>query len=349
MPLTAAEIARQLQGEVLGDGAVVLKGFAPADRALPGDLTFAENENYFARAEQSSASAIIVSGAFTSARKTVIRVADARIAFARVLPLFFPEPTFAAGIHPSAVVAPSAKIDPTAHIGPQCVIGENVCIGARSVLQGLNFVGIGCQLGEDVNVFPNVTLYAQTELGNRVRIHAGTVIGSDGFGYVQDGPSHRKVPQIGNVIIRDDVEIGSNVSVDRGALGPTVIGAGTKIDNLVQIGHNVTIGEHSLIVAQVGIAGSSKLGNYVILGGQVGIAGHLKIGNKVSVAAQSGVMHSIKDGDKWLGTPAQPDRQTKRQMIAMQHLPELLRRVADLERKLGVRGDAAEPAPGATK
>ena len=148
MPFTAAEIARQLQGEILGDGAVVLKGFAPADRAQSGDLTFAENENYFARAEQSAASAIIAGGAFTSAKKTVIRVADARIAFARVLPLFFPEPIFVAGIHPSAVVAKSARIDSSAHVGPQCVIGENACIGARSVLQGLNFIGSGCQLGE---------------------------------------------------------------------------------------------------------------------------------------------------------------------------------------------------------
>ena len=220
MPFTAAEIARQLQGEILGDGTIVLKGFAPADRAQPGDLTFAENENYFARAEQSAASAIIAPGTFTSAKKTVIRVGDARVAFARVLPLFFPEPTFAPGIHPSAVVASSAKIDPSAHIGPQCVVGENACIGARSVLQALNFVGTGCQLGEDVNLFPNVTLYAHTEIGNRVSIHSGTVIGSDGFGYVLDGAAHRKVPQIGNVIIRDDVEIGSNVSVDRGALGP---------------------------------------------------------------------------------------------------------------------------------
>jgi UDP-3-O-[3-hydroxymyristoyl] glucosamine N-acyltransferase len=347
MPFTAAEIARQLQGEVLGDGAIVLKGFAPADRAQPGDLTFAENENYFARAEQSAAAAIIASAGFSSAKKTVIRVADARVAFARVLPLFFPEPAFAPGVHPSAVVAPSASIDPTAHIGPQCVISENASIGARSVLQGCNFIGAGCQLGEDVNLFPNVTLYAHTELGNRVRIHAGTVIGADGFGYVQDGGAHRKVPQIGNVIIRDDVEIGANVTVDRGALGPTVIGAGTKIDNLVQIAHNVNLGEHCLIVSQTGVAGSTKLGNYVILGGQVGIAGHLKIGNKVSVAAQSGVMHNIKDGEKWFGTPAQPDRQTKRQFIAMQQLPDLLRRVAELERKLDLKGASTGGSTGA--
>ena len=190
-----------------------------------------------------------------------------------------------------------------------------------------------------MNLFPNVTIYPRTEIGRRVRIHAGTVIGSDGFGYVLDGGVHRKVPQIGNVIIGDDVEIGANVTIDRGALGSTVIGKGTKIDNLVQIAHNVEIGEHCIVIAQVGISGSTKLGNYVILAGQVGIAGHLKIGNQVTVAAQSGVMHDIPDGEKWLGYPAQPDKQIKRQIIAIQHLPELLKRVAELEKKLGGKAE----------
>jgi UDP-3-O-[3-hydroxymyristoyl] glucosamine N-acyltransferase len=334
MSFTAAEIARHLEAEVIGDPTLVLKGFAPADRAQSGDLTFAENENYFARAEQSAASAIIVAGPFTSARKVLLRVADARLAFARVLPLFFPEPVFPAGVHSTALVSASAQVDATAHIGPYCVVSEGVRIGPRSVLQGLNHLGAGCQLGEEVNLFPNVTLYARTEVGHRVRIHSGTVIGSDGFGYVQDGAIHRKVPQIGNVIIREDVEIGANVTIDRGALGPTIIGRGTKIDNLVQIAHNVVVGEHCLIVSQAGVAGSSKLGNYVILAGQAGVAGHLKLGNRVSVAAQSGVMHNIPDGEKWLWTPAQPDRQAKRQMIALHQLPELLRRVHDLEKKL---------------
>lgn len=335
MPFTAAEIAQHLAGEVIGDPALVLNRFAPADRAQPGDLTFAENENYFARAEQSAASAIIVDGPFTSSRKVLIKVGSARLAFAKVLPLFFPEPAWPAGIHPTALVAPSAKVDPTAHIGPYCVLGEQVRIGKGSVLQGGNHLGANCRLGDEVKLFPNVTLYPNTEIGNRVRIHSGTVIGADGFGYVQDAGVHVKVPQIGNVIIRDDVEIGANVTVDRGALGPTIIGQGTKIDNLVQIAHNVTIGEHCLVVSQTGIAGSTKLGNYVILAGQVGIAGHLKIGNRVSVAAQSGVMNNIPDGEKWLWSPAQPDRQAKRQLIAIHQLPDLLRRVHELEKKIG--------------
>lgn len=337
MPFTAGEIARAIGGEVFGDSALVLNGFAPADRAQPGDLTFAENENYFLRAEQSAAAAVIVETRYPGTRKTLILVPNARVAFAKVLPLFFPEPSFAAGIHPTALVPSSCRVDSTAHIGPYSVLGENVVLGPRCVLQGGNHVGSNCHLGEDVNLFPNVVLYPATEIGNRVRIHSGTVVGSDGFGYALDGGTHRKVPQIGNVIIRDDVEIGANVCIDRGALGPTIIGKGTKIDNLVQVAHNVTIGEHCLLVSQVGVAGSTRLGNYVILAGQVGIAGHLKIGNRVSVAAQSGVMHSIPDGEKWLWSPAQPDRQAKRQMIALQQLPELLRRVAELERQLAVQ------------
>jgi UDP-3-O-[3-hydroxymyristoyl] glucosamine N-acyltransferase len=336
---TASEIAKHLDGEVLGDSHAVLNSFATADRAKPGDLTFAENEDFFARAEQSAATAIIADKRFSSAKKIVIRVPNARIAFAKALALFFPEPKFSAGIHPTAVIASSAKIDASAHVGPHCVVGERVQIGARSVLQSGNSVGDDSKLGDEVNIFPNVTIYPRTEIGHRVRIHSGTVIGSDGYGYVLDGGFHRKVPQIGNVIIGDDVEIGSNVSVDRGALGATVIGKGTKIDNLVQIAHNVEIGEHCLIVSQVGIAGSAKLGNYVVLAGQVGVGGHLKLGNQVTVGAQSGVMTDIPDGGKWLGVPARPDREFKRQVIAIQRLPDLLKRIAEFERQFGLKKD----------
>ena len=333
---TAAEIAKLLSGEVLGDAAAVLTGFAMTDRAQPGDLTFAETPEYFAAAEASQATAIIADQRFSSTVKIVIRVANARIAFAKALAVFFPEPPFAAGSHPSAVIAASAKVAATAHIGPHCVVGERVEIGAGAVLQSGNNVGADSVLAEGVNLFPNVTIYPRTKIGKRVRIHAGTTIGSDGYGYVLDGGIHRKVPQIGNVVIGDDVEIGANVTVDRGALGSTVIGAGTKIDNLVQIAHNVVVGEHCLIVSQVGIAGSTQLGKYVVLAGQAGIAGHLKIGNQVVVAGQSGVMHDIPDGGKWLGSPAKPDKQAKREFIAIMHLPELLKKVSAWEKKLGV-------------
>ncbi len=330
---TAAQLAQELQGEVQGDGSVLLTGFAPAVTAKAGDLTFAENEAFFAKAEQSAAAAVLVDGPFTSARKVLIRVRNARIAFARVVPLFFPERTFPAGVHLSAILAPSAQIDPTAHIGPFCHLGEQVQVGARAVLQGGNHLGDHCVIGADARLFPGVILYPLTQIGQRVRIHAGAVIGSDGFGYVFDAGIHRKVPQVGQVIIHDDVEIGANVTIDRGALGPTVIGRGTKIDNLVQIAHNVTIGEHCLVVAQVGVAGSTRIGHHTTLAGQVGLTGHLQIGDKVIVAAQSGVMHDIPDGGKWLGSPAQPDRQAKRQIIALQQLPALIRRVHELEKK----------------
>src|SRR5579863_4664294 len=336
MPFTAAQIAAQLQGQVLGDGGTVLTGFAPAESARLGDLTFAENEVYFGRAETSSASAILVAGEFASTRKVLIKVANARVAFAKVLPLFFPEPVFAAGIHPTAVVAPAVESHPTAHIGPYCVIGERVRIGARAVLRGSNHIDSDCQLGEDVYLFPGATLYARTRLGDRVRIHAGSVIGADGFGYVIDQGIHRKVPQVGCVIIGDDVEIGANVTVDRGALGPTLIGRGTKIDNLVQIGHNVSIGDHCLVVAQAGIAGSAKLGDYVVLGGQVGIVGHLKIGNRATITAQSGIVDDVQDGEKMTGSPANPAIRANRQILALRQLPRLIQRVRNLEKELGL-------------
>jgi UDP-3-O-[3-hydroxymyristoyl] glucosamine N-acyltransferase len=335
MPYTTQEIAKVIGGQVIGDANAVLKSFATIENAEAGDLTFAETGEFFNRAEQSAATAIIADKRFTSDRKTIIQVPDARVAFAKAMALFFPEKPFPAGIHPTAVIATSAKIDPSAHIGPHCVIGERVSIGARSVLQAGNYVGDDSKLGEDVNLFPQVTVYALCDIRNRVRIHANSVIGADGFGYVLDGAVHLKVPQIGNVIIHEDVELGAGVTIDRGALGSTVIGKGTKIDNLVQIGHNVQVGEGCLLIAQVGIAGSSKLGNYVVLAGQVGMAGHLKIGNQVVVGAKSGVMHNISDGEKWLGIPAQPIGDMKRQLIAMTKLPELLKRVAELEKKLG--------------
>ena len=336
---TTGQIAERIGATVLGNPDLPLSGFAPADSAKPGDLTFAENESYFARARQSLASAILVAGDFPADSKTLLRVANARVAFAQVLPLFFPDPTFVPGIHPSAVVAGTAQVDPTAHVGPHCVVGERVRIGPGAVLISQVYVGDDCTVGEQCRLFPHVTLYQRSHLGKRVRIHAGAVIGADGFGYVFDGSEHRKVPQVGQVQIQDDVEIGANTTIDRAALGATVICKGTKIDNLVQIAHNVHIGEHSIIVAQVGIAGSTKIGAYVTVAGQAGIAGHLRIGDRVTLAAQSGVMHHIPEGQKWMGSPAQPDRITKRQLLAIERLPDLLRRVHELERRLGERSE----------
>lgn len=334
MELTAAEVAKHLGGEVIGDAKLVLRSIVMAESAKPGDLVFAEQADFFARAEASEASAILVPANYSTSDKTLIRVQNARVAFAKVISLFFAEAVFSAGVHPTAEVAKSAVIDPTAHIGPFCVIGERVKIGPRTALAGGDYVEADCVLGEDVRLFPRVVLYARTQVGNRVRIHAGVVIGADGFGYAFDQGRHLKVPQIGNVIIQDDVEIGANSAVDRATLGSTIVGKGTKIDNMVQVGHNVILGEHNILCGQVGIAGSTKVGNSVTMAGQVGVAGHLTIGNNATLGAQSGVMHDVPDGQTWLYSPAQPDRQVKRMLIAMQRLPELLRRVSELEKQL---------------
>jgi UDP-3-O-[3-hydroxymyristoyl] glucosamine N-acyltransferase len=332
MSFTAAQIAQKLNGEVIGDGSIEITGLAPAEFARAGQLTFAENAAYFAAAEKSQAAAILASGPFTSSTKVLIRVANPRVALARILPVFFPPEEAPQGIHLSAVIADSAQVDPTAHIGPGCIVGPRVKLGARSVLMGNNDLGADCDLGEDVRLFPNVVLYRATKIGRRVVIHAGTVIGSDGFGYVLDEGKHRKVLHLGNVIIGDDVEIGANTAIDRGALGATVIGEGTKIDNLVHIAHNVVIGRHCLIMGQAGFAGSTHLGDYVIIASQSGVADHLKIGNQVIVGAKSGVMRDVPDGGRVLGFPALPDKQAKRQIIATQQLPDLIHRMRDLEK-----------------
>jgi len=338
MSHTVESIASLLNGSVEGDGSLALCGFSMAADAKEGDLTFAENETYFQKAIESNASAILVAGdTFQSESKTLIRVENARVAFAKAVALFFPEPEATPGIHPSAFVHESAKVSESASIGPQCLIEAGAVIGEGAVLHGLNSIGADVSIGEGSHLFPNVTVYARSVIGKRVRIHAGSVIGSDGFGYVWDGQQHLKVPQIGNVIIQDDVEIGSNVSIDRGALGPTLIGAGSKIDNLVQIAHNVEVGPGCIIVSQAGVAGSTQLGHHTTLAGQVGIAGHLKIGNQVTVAAQSGVMHNIPDGETWFGSPACPDKQMKRILVALHRLPELSKKAQKLEKQFGLK------------
>lgn len=334
MAYTVAQIAKLIDGEILGNPEVLLTGFASVDNAKEGDLTFAEKEQFFQQAESGGASAILVDKDFKSDKKTLIKVKNVRVAYAKVVPIFYPEKKPNPGIHPSAVVSNTAVIDPSAFIGAFCVIGENVKISRGAILHSNIYVGDGTIIDEESEIFPNVTIYHRVKIGKRVRIHSGSVIGSDGFGYVFDGSKHLKIPQVGDVVIEDDVELGANVTVDRGALGSTIIKKGTKIDNLVQIAHNVEIGEHCILVAQVGIAGSSKLGNYVTLAGQVGIAGHLNIGDGAILMAKSGLMHNVPAGEKWMGIPAQPDKQMKRILISMQKLPEYLQRIAELEKKV---------------
>ncbi len=328
---TANAIAQLVSGEVLGDGSTRLTGFAMAETAREGDLVFADKEQHLRAAEESAAAAILTPQEFTSARKVLIRVRDARIAVARLLPMFFPPEWPAAGIDATARIAATAEVDASAHIGPGCAIGEGVRIGPRCALLGGNHIGAGSRLGAEVRLFPNVVLYARTLIGDRVTIHAGTAIGSDGYGYVLDEGRHRKVLQVGNVVIEDDVEIGANAAIDRGALGSTVIGAGTKIDNLVHVAHNVVMGNHCLIMGQVGFAGSTRLGDYTVIAAQAGIAGHLKLGRQSIVGAKSGVMRDIPDGETVLGYPAAPAKQAKRQWVATQQLPEMSRRLRELE------------------
>ena len=334
MTYTAAQIAALLKAEIVGDGTTPLTGFAAADRARPGDLIFAEKEAFYAAAEASAATAVLVSGLFTSPTKVVLRVADARVAAAQVLPLFFPPEEFAPGIHPTATVAASAQIDPTAHIGPNCTIGAHVQIGARTALLGGNHVAHDSRLGDDVRLFPNVVIYSHTQIGHRTAIHAGTVIGSDGYGYVFNQGRHLKILQVGNVVIGDDVEIGSNTSIDRAALGSTVVGDGTKIDNLVHVAHNVVFGKHCLVLGQCGFAGSTVFGDYCVIASQSGVGGHLKIGRQVTIGAKSGVMRDVAEEETVLGYPAVPDKQAKRQWIAIQRLPELTLKVRELEKQL---------------
>jgi UDP-3-O-[3-hydroxymyristoyl] glucosamine N-acyltransferase len=331
---TVSHIAEQLGGEVVGDGSVVITGIASADGARAGDLTFAEKEGYLAAAEQSQASAVLVPASFASSKKVLIRVKNPRVAIARVLPLFFPQESHPPGIHTDAVIHPTSQIDASACVGPHCVVGAGVRLGRRTVLMGGNHIGRDSQIGDDVCLYPNVVVYAKCQIGNNVAIHAGTIIGSDGYGYVFDQGQHRKMLQIGNVIIRDDVEIGANAAIDRGALGSTVIGQGTKIDNLVHIAHNVVIGRHCLIMGQVGFAGSSHLGDYVVIASQSGIAGHLKLGNQSTVGAKSGVMRDIPDGATVLGYPATLDKQAKRQWVATMQLPDIIRQLRELEKKI---------------
>jgi UDP-3-O-[3-hydroxymyristoyl] glucosamine N-acyltransferase len=334
MPILVSELAQQLGGDVVGDGTVQITGVASADQAGPGDLTFAEQEGYFKAAEQSQASAILVAHDFAASSKTLIRVSNARIAMAKALALLFPAEEPQPGIHPTAVLAESARVDASAQIGPHCVIGEGVTVGPRCLLHGGNHVRAHSTLGEAVVLHPNVVIYPGTRIGNRVIIHSGTAIGTDGYGYVFDEGHHRKILQVGHVEIADDVEIGSNTCVDRGALGPTVIGQGTKLDNLVQVAHNVVMGNHCLVMGQCGFAGSTALGDYCVIASQTGVADHLKLGAGVTVGAKSGVMKDLPPQSTVLGVPAIPDKQFKRQVIATQQLPELIRRLRRAEREL---------------
>jgi UDP-3-O-[3-hydroxymyristoyl] glucosamine N-acyltransferase len=275
------------------------------------------------------------------AGRTVLRAKNAYLAFAKISTLFHPPPRAAPGVAREAYVHPTARVDPSAELMPLVYVGPDAVIGPRCILHPGVHVGAGARLGEDCLLWPNVVIRERCVIGNRVILQPGCVIGSDGFGFAFDpageggsGPRHYKVPQIGNAIVEDDVELGANVCVDRGALGSTVLGRGTKVDNLVQIAHNVQVGPLSLLVAQVGIAGSTKLGAGVIAAGQVGIIGHLTIGDGARLGAQCGVIGDVAPGATLLGSPAIPKGEHLRAEVAMRRLPELMKKVRELEKKL---------------
>lgn len=333
MSITAKFVADLVGGKITGEELLPLSGFASASSAGPGDLTFAEKEHHFQAATQSGAAAILVPETFTATDKTLIHVPDVRAAAARLLPIFHPPEIYPPGIHPSAVVDPTAHIDPTAHLGPHVAVGRNTRIGAHSALLGGNHVGADCQIGGHCLLYPSAIVYHGCRLGNRVILHSGVIVGSDGYGYTFTEGQHVKILQVGGVLLEDDVEIGANSTIDRGALDSTVIGRGTKIDNLVHIAHNAKLGHHTLALGQVGIAGSTEIGDYTVVASQTGIAGHLKIGRQVTIGAKSGIMRDIPDHANVLGVPAVPTKQAKRQWLGIQQLPDLLKRVKALEKR----------------
>jgi len=331
---TLGQLAQALGATLEGDPRRLVTGVAPLESAGPHEVSFLTNARYTEAAKASRAGAFVAGTDAAGLPAPVLRVRAPQQALVDLLNLFHPPSPVVPGVHPTAVVAADARIDATAAVGAHAVVEADARIGARVHVGALAYVGAGVEIGEDCALGPHVALLAGVRLGRRVVVHPGAVIGADGFGFAFDGAQHRKVPQTGGVLIEDDVEIGANTTIDRATFGDTIVRRGTKIDNLVQIGHNVEVGEHSILVAQVGVSGSSRLGRGVVLAGQVGIADHVTVGDGVLVGAQGGVPSSLEAGGKFLGTPARPMLEAKRIMAAETRLPELLRRVRALERAL---------------
>lgn len=331
------ELAQKIDGKFEGDGQIEICGVVGIRDAGPGEVTFVANPRYAADAAETKASAVIVSNDWNTASPAVlIRVDNPDAAFAKAAVLFYtPPPQAKAGVHPSAVVAPDVQLGAGASVGPLCIIESGVTLGAGTVISGQCFVGFGSKIGENSFLYPQVSLREFTKIGNRTTIHNGTVVGSDGFGYSVDGAGVRtKVPQIGTVEIGDDVEIGANVTIDRARFGKTRIGNGVKIDNLVQIAHNVIIGDHSVLVAQAAIAGSVHIGNKVILAGQSGVAGHLSIGNGAVIGAKAAVTKNVEAGAYMIGVPALPAQKFKRTQAGIMLIPKLKERMAALAERV---------------
>jgi UDP-3-O-[3-hydroxymyristoyl] glucosamine N-acyltransferase len=318
--VSIGEIADFVGGKHSGDGARPITGVASLTQASDEQLSFLSNRKYAAQLAQTRAGAILVPQNLEGENERWIRVDDPYFALARIMSRWFSARPMPKGISPKASIASSAKLGTNVAVGPFVTIGENVVVGNNVTIFQSVSIEAGSNIGDDCIIYPNVVIYDGMRIGRRCIIHASVVIGSDGYGFAMHDGKHHKIPQIGIVRIEDDVEIGAGTTIDRAALGETVIGEGTKIDNLVQIGHNVKIGKHCLLVSQVGIAGSTELGDHVFVAGQSGFSGHLKIGHRVQVAAKSAVLEDVPDDTKVMGSPAMPFNEFARRQAAVKRL-----------------------------
>jgi UDP-3-O-[3-hydroxymyristoyl] glucosamine N-acyltransferase len=336
-----SELAARVGGEVVGDGTRVLEGVAPLEEATPVQISFFANKKYRAAFEASRAGAVVVEpDAAVPPGATVVRVRNAYLAFAKISTLFHPPREAMPEVAPGAVIHPTARVHPSAEVMPLASVGPGAEVGARTILYPGVHVGEGARVGEDCLLYPNVVVRERCRIGDRVILQPGCVIGSDGFGFALDmegegkGPRHYKVPQVGIVVIEDDVELGANTCVDRATLGATRIGRGAKVDNLVQIAHNVQVGPLSILASQVGIAGSTRLGMGVVVWGQAGVVGHLAIGDRAEILAQAGVGHDLEPGARVAGSPAKPDVQWARNAAAFDRLTEMRRELRELRKEV---------------
>ena len=335
--VTLGEIADHVGGKYDGPRDVRVEGLAPLSDATERQISFLSSPRYAEHLPTSRAAAIIVANDLTDQSPRYIRVRNPYFAMASVLTRWFSKKRMPHGLSAMAAISSKAQLGSNVSIGPFTTIGDDVVIGDDVTIFENVSIEAGSSIGDGTVIYPQVSIYEGTRIGRRCIIHSGAVIGADGYGFATEAGRHHKIPQMGIVRIEDDVEVGAGTCVDRAALGETVIGEGTKIDNMVQIGHNAKIGRHCLIVAQVAIAGSAQLGDYVVLAGHAGISGHLKIGTGVQVAAKSAVLEDLPDGAKVMGSPAIPFRDFARREVLLKRLPELVKRVAQLEKKLNER------------
>lgn len=332
MELTLGQIARLVNGTVQGDENLVISDVAEIQHAQAGQITFLANPKYAKYVATTAAAAIIVAEDTSVVYPNLVRVKNPNYAFALLIAQFRPElPRPAPAIHPTAVIADDVILGRNVYIGPHVVIENGAMIGDEVVLYGNDYIGTAANIGPGTIIFPHVTIYHRCIVGARCRLHAGVVIGSEGFGFVRIEKGIEKIPQAGRVIIGDEVEIGANTTVDRGTLSDTVIGRGTKLDNLIQIGHNVKIGEYCFMAAQSGVAGSAVIEDGVTIGGQVGIAGHLRVGRGAMIAAQSGITKDVAPGAIMLGSPAQERTKFVADVAALHAIPDLKERLKKLE------------------